>query len=45
MDKDLEKAIMVARIEIFCDADVRNEILDAEKYAPSIDEIDTALHG
>lgn len=45
MDMDIEKAIMVARIEIFCDADARSEIKDAERYAPSIDEIDEVMHG
>lgn len=45
MDKEIEKAIMLERIAIFCDADARSEIKDAERYAPSIDEIDEVLHG
>ena len=45
MDKELEQSIMRERVAIFCDADKRSTIEDAEKYAPTIEEVYEVLRG
>ncbi|WP_298594832.1 hypothetical protein [uncultured Mitsuokella sp.] len=45
MDKETKREIMLERIAIFCDADKRSVIKDAEKYAPTLEEIYEVLHG